>query len=166
MNREYYYIDEEGKQFGPYALEMFRLLPLRPRTHVWRSGLPDWITAEEMEELKGYVKEEEKPQPPVTPDAPETSAQTITLDQPKPKTWLMESILATIFCSMVGLVAFFHALQVGSRYQMGDYEGAVRESAIAKRWLIIAMIVGVVINVIYFFVFKDEIMAMSMQMRR
>lgn len=160
MNRDYYYIDEEGKQFGPYALEMFRLLPLRPRTHVWRSGLPDWIAAEEMEELRGYLTEEAQPVPPMAPDAPESGPQAISLDQPRPKSWLTESILVTLFCSMVGLVAFFHALQVGSRYRMGDYEAAVRESAIAKRWLLIAMVVGVVVNVIYFFVFKDELMSM------
>lgn len=166
--REYYYIDEEGRQFGPYTLEMFRLLPLRPSTYVWRSGLPDWIAAEEMEELQGYLTEE-APREPVSADgAPEAAAasEALTLDQPRPKSWLTESILVTLFCSMVGLVAFFHALQVGSRYRMGDYEAAVRESAIAKRWLLIAMTVGVVVNVIYFFVFKDELMSMSRGMMR
>lgn len=167
MDRDYYYIDEEGRQFGPYALEMFRLLPLRPRTHVWRSGLPDWIAAEEMEELQGYLREEAL-EPPATPEeADEEGATTAPpLDQPKPKSWLIESVLVTLFCSMVGLVAFFHALQVGARYQRGDYEGAVQESAIARRWLIITMIVGVVVNVIYFFVFKDELMSMSRGMMR
>lgn len=161
MNRDYYYIDEAGKQFGPYRLEMFRLLPLRPSTHVWRSGLPDWIVAEEMEELRGYLAEEAQTDPVSAAEAPEAAvaSETLTLDQPRPKSWLTESILVTLFCSMVGLVAFFHALQVGSRYRMGDYEAAVRESAIAKRWLLIAMIVGVVVNVVYFFVFKDELMS-------
>lgn len=171
MDTEYYYIDDDGKQFGPYTLEMFRLLPLHRSTYVWHTGLSDWIHAGDLEELRGHLSERRREEVPPTPMGSDESTvperaidQSGTAmrhgDQPMPKTWLMESILVTLFCSLIGLVPFFHSMQVRNRYNMGDYEGAERESQLASRWLIITLVVGLVINLVYLFVFRDDLQSL------
>lgn len=165
--KEYYYIDEAGKQFGPYTLEMFRLLPLSRRTYVWRSDLADWIRAEALPELDVTLREQEAKEAKAKASESQADLQpvpsqpvTASTGAPMPKSWLVESVLATLFCSLIGLVSFFHAMQVRARYEAGDYAGALRESMTARRWLIITLVVGLVLNLIYYFVFRDQIAAM------
>ena len=165
MDKEYYYIDDKGEQFGPYTLEIFRLLPLRRRSYVWSTGMEEWVTAGEMKELDGFIrKSEPTPDTPTDTAEPELSTErtaTATEDsvsaESMPKTWLTESILLTLLCSGLGLIPFFHGMQVRSLYRMGDYEGAVRESATAKRWLFIAAAIGLVVDALYLLFFKDNL---------
>ena len=71
---------------------------------------------------------------------------------PRPKTWLVESILVTIFCCLpFGIVSIINAAQVDSKYNSGDIDDAQRSSDEAKRWLnyaIIAAVVGIVLYII------------------
>lgn len=165
MDKEYYYIDDKGEQFGPYTLEIFRLLPLRSRSYVWSTGMEEWVTAGEMKELDGFIRKSE-PTPDITTDTaePELLTERTTPEaedsasaEPMPKTWLTESILLTLLCSGLGLIPFFHGMQVRSLYRIGDYEGAVRESATAKKWLFIAAAIGLVVDALYLFYFKDSL---------
>ncbi len=165
MDKEYYYIDDQGEQFGPYTLEIFRLLPLRSRSYVWSTGMEEWITAGEMKELDGFIRKSES-----TPDIPTDKAEPEPLTErtapatevsvsaePMPKTWLTESIVLTLLCSVIGLIPFFHGMQVRSLYRMGDYEGAARESATAKKWLFIAAAIGLVVDALYLLFFRDNL---------
>lgn len=77
-----------------------------------------------------------------------------------PKTWLTESILATaasLLCcfNIVGLItgvlAIFKANGVKTKFMKGDTAGANRDSASAKKWMIITVVVGVVWTVIQAF---------------
>src|SRR5574344_423334 len=64
---------------------------------------------------------------------------------PCPKTWLVESILATIFCCIpCGIVGIIYASQVSSNYAKGSYQEAVNSSHNAKMWTLIGAIVGFV----------------------
>ena len=46
-----------------------------------------------------------------------------------PKTWLVESILATLFCCLpFGIAGIVNAAKVESRFFAGDTEGALRAS--------------------------------------
>ena len=65
--------------------------------------------------------------------------------------------MLTLLCSVIGLIPFFHGMQVRSLYRIGDYEGAVRESATAKKWLFIAAAIGLVVDALYLFYFKDSL---------
>ena len=74
-------------------------------------------------------------------------------NQMMPKTWLTESILATaasLLCcfNIVGLItgvmAIFKANSVKSKFMKGDTAGANQDSASAKKWMIITVVVGVV----------------------
>ena len=74
-------------------------------------------------------------------------------NQVMPKTWLTESILATaasLLCcfNIIGLVtgvmAIFKANGVKSKFMKGDTAGANQDSASAKKWMMITVVVGVV----------------------
>ncbi|MBQ0069136.1 MAG: CD225/dispanin family protein [Bacteroidales bacterium] len=63
---------------------------------------------------------------------------------PMPKNYLVESILATMFCCMpLGIVALINASGVSSAYYRGEYALAQYKSAQAKKWLKWSVITGV-----------------------
>jgi hypothetical protein len=77
--------------------------------------------------------------------------------QGPPKNWLVESILATIFCCMpFGIAGIVFASQVNSKYAAGDYEGALQASRDAAKWtkvsfvLQLLLIIGTLIFVFAF----------------
>lgn len=159
MEKEYYYIDEQGEQFGPYSLDIFRLLPLRRQSLVWCTGMDEWAIADTMEELKGFLRKEspagDRQVESGTPIPP--AAQVNQLSRPMPKSWMTESIILTLLCSIIGLIPFFHAMQVRNLYRAGDYEGAERESATAKKWFYIALAIGLVVDALYLLYFRDHL---------
>ena len=87
---------------------------------------------------------------PITPVNP-------TAGQIMPKTWLVESILATIFCCMpFGIVGIVNAANVSSRFGTGDLDGAIRASQQAGKWTKVAFwigISGVVLYCLFLFAF-------------
>ncbi|HEY1785038.1 MAG TPA: CD225/dispanin family protein [Pirellulales bacterium] len=65
-------------------------------------------------------------------------------------TYLVQSILATVFCCMpFGVVAIVYAAQAGARVSAGDYAGAKRASDSAKMWCWIAFGLGCCIVLFY-----------------
>ncbi len=70
--------------------------------------------------------------------------------QMPPKTWLVESILVTLFCCLpFGIAGIVNASRVESRFYAGDVEGAAQASANARKWTIWAVASGVIICVLY-----------------
>ena len=71
-------------------------------------------------------------------------------NQQPPKTWLMESILVTLFCCLpLGIAGIVNASKVESRFYAGDLNGAYSSSANAKKWVTISFWIGLVFGVIY-----------------
>lgn len=67
-----------------------------------------------------------------------------------PDNYLVYSILTTLFCCLpFGIVGIVKSAQVSSKYQSGDYEGAVQASRDAKKWSMIALICGLVWCLLY-----------------
>lgn len=67
-----------------------------------------------------------------------------------PKTWLVESILATIFCCLpFGIIGIINASKVESKFYAGDVQGSLKASEDAKKWSKIALICGIVVGLIY-----------------
>lgn len=70
------------------------------------------------------------------------------MEQSQPKNYLVESILATIFCCFIlGIPGVIFASQVNSKYAIGDYEGAIKASKNAKNWTIWSVVIGIIIIV-------------------
>ena len=71
-------------------------------------------------------------------------------NEPMPSTWLIWSILVTVFCCFIpGIVAVIFSSQVSSRYYSGDIEGARRASKAAEIWIIVSFVLGVVAATLY-----------------
>jgi len=63
-----------------------------------------------------------------------------------PKSWLVESILVTIFCCQIlGIIGIINAASVESKFYRGDIAGAESASRTAKQMLIWSVVSGVLI---------------------
>lgn len=70
-----------------------------------------------------------------------------------PKTWMVESILVTVFCCLpFGIAGIVYASKVSSLFAAGNYEAALQASKDAGKWTKIGFIVGLVVGVIYLIV--------------
>lgn len=71
--------------------------------------------------------------------------------EPMPSTYLIWSVLVTIFCCFIpGIVAIIFSSQVSGRYYSGDLEGAKKASRMAEIWIIVSVVIGVVAATLYF----------------
>lgn len=74
-------------------------------------------------------------------------------EQVCPKTWMVESILVTLFCCLpFGIAGIVFASKVSSLYAAGNYEASLQASKDAGKWTKIGFIVGLVVGVIYLIV--------------
>ncbi len=71
-------------------------------------------------------------------------------NQARPKNYLVESILATLFCCLpLGIVAIINASKVNSAFDAGNHDEAQKASDDAKKWMKYSIIAGVVVIVLY-----------------
>ena len=80
----------------------------------------------------------------------------------RPKNWLVESILVTIFCCLpLGIVGIINAAKVNGAFDGGNIDAALKASEDAKKWTKWAFIIGLVLNVVggiaYFFMMKSMV---------
>ncbi len=91
----------------------------------------------------------------LNPEVSHTTNQSV-----RPKNYLVESILVTIFCCLpLGIVGIVFASQVNSKFDAGDYAGAESTSKQAKQFMIWGLIAGVVVLVAYLAIFGVAIIA-------
>lgn len=139
--KDYYYSDGLQKH-GPFTLEELRSKKLTRNTMVWRTSMEKWVPAEQMPELEGSYRDE---------SAPERNQTTSPIYERPPRTWLVESILVTVFCCLpFGIAGIVNAARVESRFNCGDIEGAERSSQEAGKWTKIGFWLGVIWVVIWF----------------
>jgi len=68
----------------------------------------------------------------------------------RPKTYLMEAIVATLLCCVpFGVVSIVYAAQVDSKFNAGDYQGAQKAASSAKTWYHVALVSGLMVGVMY-----------------
>lgn len=141
MNR-YFYIDRQGAQKGTFTPEELRMEGLKKDTLVWTQGMGEWKRAEEIAELAFLFADSvsQVSPPPVYSGASYANGQ--QPQEPMPKNWMVETILATVlpflFCSnifsLLGIIGIVSASQVESYYLRGNYQAAQEASQKAKRW--------------------------------
>ncbi|MGS0748390.1 CD225/dispanin family protein [Halpernia sp. GG3] len=67
-----------------------------------------------------------------------------------PKTWLVESILVTIFCCQIlGVISIIYAAGVESKFYRGDIAGAESASRTAKTLVMVSVGVGLLTVVLF-----------------
>lgn len=67
-----------------------------------------------------------------------------------PKTWLVESILVTLFCCLpFGIIGIINASKVESRFFAGAVDEAMKASQDAAKWTKIGFFVGLGVIVLY-----------------
>ncbi|MFZ1687714.1 MAG: CD225/dispanin family protein [Flavobacteriales bacterium] len=72
----------------------------------------------------------------------------------RPKNWLVESILATIFCCLpFGIAGIVNAAAVNERFDRGDFAGALSASKEAAKWTKVSFFVALGIWVLYFLIY-------------
>jgi hypothetical protein len=144
--KKYFYTDGTT-QFGPFTFEELREQYITRDTKVWFEGLAEWKSGGSIPELSELFK--------LTPPEVKTTASfqqipNTNYSRPIPKTWLVESILVTLFCCLpFGIAGIVNASKVESKYNMGDYEGALNASNEASKWTRIAFWIGVAGGIIY-----------------
>ncbi|MDR1745900.1 MAG: CD225/dispanin family protein [Tannerella sp.] len=150
--REYFYLNGTTK-VGPLSLEGIKSAPITASTLVWNNSLPDWVEAQKLPELEGFFAIQSAPlaPPPVQPvTQPSAGSYNAGGAPPMPDNYLVWAILATIFCCWpLGIPAIIKSSKVSSLYSAGDYAGAQSASADAKKWTIIAAIVGGIFVILY-----------------
>ena len=166
MNR-YFYIDRQGAQKGTFTPEELRMEGLKKDTLVWTQGMGEWKRAEEIAELAFLFADSvsQVSPPPVYSGASYANGQ--QPQEPMPKNWMVETILATVlpflFCSnifsLLGIIGIVSASQVESYYLRGNYQAAQEASQKAKRWAKISLWIAIVwallwiIGIVLFFSF-------------
>lgn len=121
------------------------MMGITPDTIVWAEDIVDWIPAYQVSELNSlFAPNTQTPPPYQEPSSQATEALRYDTTGPKarpsvppmPPTYLVWSILVTIFLSrIIGIIAIVYSVQVSSCYYAGNYEGAAYASRQARLWV-------------------------------
>jgi hypothetical protein len=156
----YYYLDRNRQQQGPVAASELPRYGVTRNTQVWREGMAGWQPAGSISELAEifYV-----PAPPPPAPAPSPYAYQAPSETPKkPDNYLAWSILATVFCCLIGgIFAIVYSSRVDKLWADGDYEGSRIASKKASNWCIasaVLMFVFWIIYLIWFFIFGVSVL--------
>jgi hypothetical protein len=143
-----YFITDGVTNFGPFSLEQLKEKNITPSTRIWYAGLSGWTAASEIPELAGLISSFP---PPAGPPPQFTPPSSIHTGQVKPpKSWLVESILVTLFCCLpFGIAGIIFAFRVESKFYAGDKTGAEAASREAGKWTKIGFWIGLAIFLIY-----------------
>jgi hypothetical protein len=85
--------------------------------------------------------------PPPPPPAPGYNAPNV--GGTPPPNYLVLAIVSLLCCWPIGIPAVVFAARVNGKFAQGDVAGANEDSAKAKRFAIIALVLGIVGSIIY-----------------
>ncbi len=116
-----------------------------------QDNTPDPITYPAVEPL--YITEPTAVQSPVftqaQPNYSSPQPGNVLASKP-PKNWLIESILATLFCCLpFGIAGIVNAAKVNDLYKSGDYAGAQNASHNAAKWTRISFFIGLSVYILW-----------------
>lgn len=163
-----YWIIVDGRPQGPFTPEQ-----LQSRTDftaalpVWTTGMADWTTAGQVEELAALLGEQPEPvadyveeeveqvsRPATEPqEEPQPQPQTQWINplqqeingEKRPSTYLAWNIVMTLCCcTPAGVVGIIYSSLVNQRWMRGNVEGAKKASEMAAWWLILSFTLGLV----------------------
>src|SRR5690606_36302951 len=130
-----YHYSEGVNAYGPFTIDELKTKNISRETIIWSEDFVNGKNKNKAPELRRLFIFTATPQ---TPPTPHTSPDP-TLQRP-PKSYLIETILATIFCCLpLGIVSIVYATQVEKKFYRGDVQGSQDASNNAKRWLMITV---------------------------
>ena len=161
----YFFIDNSEKTQGPVLLSYFQAHGISPNTFVWYEGLPDWVKADTVPQLRHFLKENgvesmeehhyaselgyKYSAAHCTPPACKDN-HTAPSKSEMPKTWLFESILVTLFCCLpLGIGGIINASRVHTLWSNMRYAEALDASNRAKQWTKWGLLIAVIAWLIY-----------------
>lgn len=129
-----YFILINDQKAGPFTIEELASKNIGSGTMVWTSGYTTWVPARQVSELADLLAN-------LPPEQP--------LQYP-PKTWLVESILVTLFCCLpFGIAGIVNATKVESYFANRQYDQARRYSEQAGTWTKIGFFSSIVLFFLY-----------------
>lgn len=147
MEEKKYFYSDGTNRFGPFTFDELKAKNIKRDTYVWYSGLTQWEQASNLAELDELFH--------LVPPAFDKNRTSVTNNEqetgPKPpRTWLLESILVTLFCCLpFGIVGIVYAAKVDSAYTRGAFSDATRYSKQAGKWTRIGFWLGLSVGIIY-----------------
>lgn len=163
MDKYYYAVN--GEQKGPFTLQELKQHHITRNTLMWKAGMKQWEKANSIAEVASFLfNENEIPPLPSHQSNPTTIENRVYIVKerqdvsyaeylriyPKPRSYLVFAILATIFCCVpAGIVSIVYASKVEKKYRARDYTGAMRASRSAKTWLILSIVLGIIFGSTY-----------------
>ena len=153
-----YYIAVNQAPDGPYEVSELLSRGVNASTLVWAEGMPSWQPAGSIPEIAAALQLAGQPTYQQSYPQPYQQAyqSQYAQNQPvpdKPDNYMTWSILLLVCCSPIfGIIALVKANKVNKLYDQGDYDGAVAASEDTKKWLIIGVVVGLILNVIFAFI--------------
>lgn len=144
--QQYYYVGLDNQSHGPVTPDQFLSCGLTPSTLICPVGGSKWEALYNYPDLMRYL----------TPGGSGVHTyddQTLSADETphkKPQSYLVWSILATLFCCLpFGIVAIVYASKVSNYWDAKNYGAAYKASSKAKLWCILSLIAGAVFMVLY-----------------
>jgi hypothetical protein len=149
--KKYYYLNSAQQQMGPVYADEFPRLGLTGETFVWTEGMPNWVKAKQVPEIIPYLNNHSTAYGGGASQGSANGAAPSKPLQPCPDSYLIWSILSTLFCCWpIGIVAIVKSVKVNNLWSQGYYEEAQRVADEAKKWCIINAVVAVVGWLLYF----------------
>lgn len=138
-----YSISRNGQVIGSYSEEEIRGYIQQGRIIGSDYALPEggqqWIPVSQLSFSAPA------PAAPGAPPPPSASAAGMGSNRTKPNSYMVQSILVTLFCCLpLGIAAIVYAAQVDSKYNAGDYTGAQDASKKASMFSWISFGIGLV----------------------
>ena len=148
--KDYFYIDYNNQQHGPYSALGLQDAGVQPDMLVWCRGMNDWAPAGSIPELAAFLMPlagrgggGTPPQPPFTTVDANQHAQ--NMPPSCPDSYMLWSIFTTLCCCLpFGLLALYYSSRVTTFYVHGYYAKAVEQSAKAKTWCLVGTFIGVI----------------------
>lgn len=129
-----YFLHNGTEQQGPFDLDDLKAKQIRKDTPIWYAGLPDWTTAEKIDELKDMLRTVTPPPfgakqsvpPPIT--IPNTKQQVVASPahkESKFNIWRVLQLLAGLFLGGLALMILIGHLNSSNSSSGESYEQKV-----------------------------------------
>ncbi|MCM1022343.1 MAG: CD225/dispanin family protein [Muribaculum sp.] len=145
-----YYIIENNQSVGPFEVRELLAKGIKATDLVWCEGMSQWAAASTIPEITTAMNADNVPPFMPEPASAVYNMPESTIEQLMPNTWLVTSIVVTLFCCCpVGIAAIIQAARVEPLWRNKHYDEAQKASSNAKKWTFIALACGLLFYILY-----------------